>query len=114
MIASINRLAFALASLTVISAAGLNSVGAAQFAAANATRGGASINCSVPNNVVCTITSQKGVKSVKITANTPQGTINLVNSNYNCPKSVQVGWDSAYQAASTKVVECGPKAIKAN
>ncbi|MFN3549095.1 MAG: hypothetical protein ACK4U0_16540 [Mesorhizobium sp.] len=89
---------------------------AGQFVAMPASGGGAAINCSIPNNVVCTITSAKGLKSVRINSNTPQGTIAVVNKNYrNCPKSVQVSWDSAYQASSTQIVECsGAMGLKSN
>ncbi|WP_457940464.1 hypothetical protein [Mesorhizobium sp. 10J20-29] len=109
---SFNRFALAIASLTALSAAG--PVTAAQFASAPASAG-AAIHCTIPNAVSCTVSSQKGVRSVKITANTPQGTINLVNKRYNsCPKSVKVSWDSAFQAASTKIVECGNLGLKIN
>jgi len=87
---------------------------AGNFVAMPASSGGASINCSVPNNVVCTISSAKGVKSVKISASGPNGAFDLVNKNYrSCPKQVKVSWDSAYQENSTKIVECSPGAFKA-
>ncbi len=76
---------------------------------------GPSIKCTVPNNVSCKIDSTKGIKHVKIKANTPQGTINVVNKSYaGCPKHVTVGWDSAYQASSKQIVECTKAAFKAN
>jgi hypothetical protein len=73
------------------------------------------VNCTNPNNVSCNISSSKGIKSVKIQANTPLGTIDLVNNNYpSCPLSVTVGWDSAYQSSSQQIVECQKqKGIKA-
>ncbi|RST87319.1 hypothetical protein EJC49_05815 [Aquibium carbonis] len=87
---------------------------AGNFVAMPASNGGASINCSVPNNVVCTISSAKGVKSVKISANGPYGAFDLVNKSYrNCPRQVKVSWDSAYQESGTKIVECAPGAFKA-
>ncbi|MBD2165180.1 hypothetical protein H6G04_12295 [Calothrix membranacea FACHB-236] len=65
------------------------------------------VNCTVPNSVSCNISSSKGIRSVRIQANTPLGTIDLVNKSYsNCPTSVTVGWDSAYQSSSQKIVEC--------
>lgn len=80
--------------------------GASQFAAAPMAAG-AAMNCSVPNNVVCTISSNKGIRSVRITANTPIGTVNLVNKTYHsCPKQVKVSWDSAYQNSGNYIVEC--------
>lgn len=98
----------------VVATAGTASF-AGKLVAMPASGGGAAIDCSVPNNVVCTITSNKGLKSVKISSNTPQGTIAVVDKNYRgCPKSVQVSWDSAYQAGSTQIVECGSMGFKAN
>ena len=96
-----------LASATTAAILAASSVsGAAQFVAAPMAAG-ASMNCSIPNNVVCTISSAKGLKSVKITANTPQGTINLVNKSYHsCPKQVTVSWDSAFQNPRNQIVEC--------
>jgi hypothetical protein len=80
---------------------------AGKFVAMPASKGGASINCSIPNNVVCTISSAKGVKSVKISASGPNGAFDLVNKSYrSCPKQVKVSWDSAYQGNSTQIVEC--------
>ena len=99
----------------VVATAGTASF-AGKFVAMPASGGGAAINCSVPNNVVCTITSNKGLKSVKINSNTPQGTVAVVNKSYrSCPKQVQVSWDSAYQASSTQIVECSASmGFKAN
>lgn len=65
------------------------------------------INCSIPNNVQCTISSSKGIKSVKIQTQGPSGPVYIVNESYtNCPRSVNVHWDSAYKASSTDIVEC--------
>ncbi len=65
------------------------------------------VNCTIPNNVVCKISSNKGIRSVKIKANTPFGTIDLVNKSYaGCPASVEVHWDSAYNSSSQQIVEC--------
>ena len=62
---------------------------------------------------ICTISSTKGLKLVKITANTPQGSVNLVNKTYrSCPKSVKVSWDSAYQMAGKQIVECSGGGFK--
>ena len=50
---------------------------------------------------------------MKITANTPQGSVNLVNKTYrSCPKSVKVSWDSAYQMAGKQIVECSGGGFK--
>lgn len=105
---SIARLATALAALALVSVAGTTSAGAAGgFAAGAAGASGATINCQIPNNVVCTISSSKGISSVKITANTPQGQVFLVNKTYpGCPKQVKVSWDSAYHSSGTQIVEC--------
>jgi hypothetical protein len=87
---------------------------AGKFVAMPAAGGGAQISCTVPNHVVCTVTSNKGLKSVKISANTPQGTIAVVDKTYRaCPKQVQVAWDSAYQASNTQLVECASMGFKA-
>ncbi|MBN7778514.1 hypothetical protein JYP49_19770 [Nitratireductor aquimarinus] len=101
------RFAMVAASFAMITATGLPTAGVAgQFALAPQMVGPA-MNCSIPNHVVCTISSAKGLKLVKITANTPQGSVNLVNKSYNgCPKQVQVSWDSAYQMAGKQIVEC--------
>ncbi|BAY89924.1 MULTISPECIES: hypothetical protein [unclassified Tolypothrix] len=65
------------------------------------------VNCSIPNNVQCTISSSKGIKSVKIQTQGPGGPVYIVNESYqNCPRSVNVHWDSAYQASNTDIVEC--------
>jgi hypothetical protein len=65
------------------------------------------INCSIPNNVKCTISSSKGIKSVKIQTQGPSGPVYIVNESYqNCPRSVTVHWDSAYKASNTDIVEC--------
>ncbi len=97
----------------LVLAAGSASV-AGTFVAMPASGGGSAINCSVPNHVVCTITSNKGVKSVKILSNTPQGAVAVVDKSYRgCPKQVKVAWDSAYQASNTQIVECGSMGFKA-
>ncbi|WP_295813072.1 hypothetical protein [uncultured Nitratireductor sp.] len=107
------RIAVATASLIVLSATGLPSAGVAgQFALAP-QMAGPTMNCSIPNHVVCTINSAKGLKLVKITANTPQGSVNLVDKSYNgCPKQVKVAWDSAYQMAGKQIVECSGGGFK--
>jgi hypothetical protein len=75
---------------------------------------GAQISCSIPNNVVCTISSAKGLKSVKILSTTPQGTVAVVDKTYrSCPKQVKVSWDSAYQSSGNQIVECSPMGFKA-
>ncbi|MFC5587169.1 hypothetical protein ACFPOD_18790 [Nitratireductor kimnyeongensis] len=101
-----NRIAIAAASLVMLAAAAPSAGVAGQFALAP-QMASPSMNCSVPNHVVCNISSTKGLKLVKITANTPQGSVNLVNKTYrSCPKSVKVSWDSAYQMAGKQIVEC--------
>jgi hypothetical protein len=91
--------------------------GSASFAAKFAVMpaaGGAQISCSVPNHVSCTITSAKGLKSVKILSSTPQGTIAVVDKTYrSCPKTVQVSWDSAYPSSGHQIVECSSMGFKA-
>lgn len=73
----------------------------------------ATMSCSIPNQVVCTVTSAKGLRSVLIKAQTPQGTVALVDKSYrSCPKSAKVSWDSAYHSSSTKFVECAPAKLK--
>lgn len=108
-----SRIAVAAASLVMLSATAIPTAGVAgQFALAP-QMAGPSMNCSVPNHVVCTISSTKGLKLVKITANTPQGSVNLVNKTYrSCPKSVKVSWDSAYQMAGKQIVECSGGGFK--
>ncbi|PSB55578.1 hypothetical protein [Chamaesiphon polymorphus] len=77
------------------------------FAIGSVANAAPTVNCTIPNNVSCDISSSKGIKSVKIQSNTPLGTIDLVNKNYdNCPKSVTVTWDSAYQSSNQDIVEC--------
>ncbi len=61
------------------------------------------VNCTIPNNVSCDISSSKGIKSVKFENKTQV----LVNESYaNCPTSVTVTWDSAYHSSSHDIVEC--------
>ena len=65
------------------------------------------VSCSVPNHVVCTVTSDKGLREVTFVAGTPFGNIAVVDEDYRgCPKSVQVAYDSAYNVKSTQIVEC--------
>lgn len=85
---------------------------AAKFKAV-ATTAGATMNCTVPNSVKCTISSAKGIKFVKIQANTGQGPIYLVNKSYrSCPKNVTVSWDSAYNASNKQIGECSLGKLK--
>lgn len=71
------------------------------------------ISCTVPNNVVCTISSSKGLKEVTIYSNTGRGTVAIVDKDYrSCPKTVNVSWDSAYPMSSKKIVECGSMGFK--
>jgi hypothetical protein len=94
------------ASALVLATAG-SAAWAAQFAVAPSLGGGASLDCSIPNNVVCTVSSNKGVKSVRVTANGPYGAFNLVDKAYRaCPKQVTISWDSAYHSTGHQIVEC--------
>jgi hypothetical protein len=103
----------ATATAALVLAAGSASF-AGKFVAMPSSGGGASMSCSVPNNVVCTISSSKGVKSVKISANGPYGAFNLVDKTYrSCPKQVKVSWDSAYQSSGNQIVECSSMGFKA-
>ena len=68
------------------------------FFGGNATDAGAAgttINCNIPNNVVCTVSNPAGVKSVKVTVDFGNlGNIAVVDETYPaCPKSVDVHWD---------------------
>ncbi|MCQ0990245.1 hypothetical protein [Jiella marina] len=101
-----------LAALVALGALG-SVADAGQFKAAKIQSAGASISCSIPNAVVCSISSNKGIRSVKIRANGPNGPFNLVNKSYpGCPKSVKVSWDSAYHSSSKQVVECRSAKLK--
>jgi hypothetical protein len=65
----------------------------------------------VPNVLV--ISPAKGIKSVKITTNTPWGVTYLWNKSYpTCPKTVTVHWDSAYHSSGKQIVECVPMGLK--
>lgn len=106
------RIAAAMAAIPLSTMTGAALAG--QFALAPHMASGPTINCSVPNNVVCTITSAKGLKLVRITSNTPQGTVNVVDEAYRgCPREVKVAWDSAYQMSGKQIVECGGFKLKA-
>ncbi|MCR4266402.1 hypothetical protein [Nitratireductor sp. ZSWI3] len=109
------RIAIAVASLTMLSLSGLSTASVAgQLALAPQKAAGPTMNCSIPNNVVCTINSTKGLKLVKIMTNTLEGTVAIVNESYaGCPKQVQVHWDSAYQMSGKQIVECGGFKLKA-
>jgi hypothetical protein len=78
------------------------------FAIGSVANAAPTINCTIPNSVSCDISSPNGIQSVNIQANNPFGDpINLVDKNYSgCPTSVTVGWDSAYKASDTNIVEC--------
>jgi hypothetical protein len=105
-----SNIAIMAASIAILSVAGL--AGAAQMKAANTTRA-AGINCTIPNNVSCQISSAKGIKSVLIKAGAAQGNVVLVNKSYNsCPKQVTVTWDSAFQMGSKSIAECSSMKIK--
>lgn len=57
---------------------------------------GTSIDCSIPLNIVCTVSNPAGIKSVKVNVDFGGeiGTIAVVNKTYpNCPKTVDVHWD---------------------
>ena len=89
--------------------------GAAEIRATGVQRAGATMTCSVPNNVVCTVSSAKGLKAVVVKANTGFGVVNIVDETYNaCPKQVQIHWDSAYQMSGKQIVECGGLKLKSN
>ncbi|EKF19238.1 hypothetical protein [Nitratireductor pacificus] len=108
------RFAVAATSLAMLALSGLSTASVAGQLALAPQAAGATMNCSIPNAVVCTISSTKGLKLVKITANTPQGSVNLVNKSYNgCPKQVKVSWDSAYHMSGKQIVECGGFKLKA-
>ena len=101
----------AAATLALLSVAGF--AAAAQMKAATPTARAASMTCTIPNNVSCKITSNKGVKSVLIKASAAQDNVALVNKSYNgCPKQVTVTWDSAFQMGSKKIVECTSMGFK--
>ncbi|XWN31422.1 MAG: hypothetical protein ROR55_28895 [Devosia sp.] len=92
---------------TLIHSAAVAAVIASGFAFAAPTANAASMSCSVPNAVVCTITSRTGIKSVRVTGQTPFGVVNLVDRNYRgCPRRVKVSWDSAFSSKGRHIVEC--------
>lgn len=96
-------------------AAAIATTAAATLTDASRSKASAStaMSCTIPNAVSCTITGTKGLRSVLIKANTPQGVVNLVDKSYRgCPKSVKVSWDSAYHSSSTKFVECSSAKLK--
>ncbi len=57
----------------------------------------ASVSCSIPNAVSCTVTSSKGLQRVWAVSTSGYGVITS-KTFHNCPKSVTIGWDSNYQA----------------
>lgn len=93
---------------TLIHSAAVAAVVASGLAfAAPTTANAASMSCSVPNAVVCTVTSRTGIKSVRVTGETPFGVVNLVDRSYRgCPRRVKVSWDSAYASKGKHIVEC--------
>lgn len=106
-----SKIAIMATSIAILSVAGL--AGAAQMKAAVSPARAAGINCTIPNNVSCKITSAKGIKSVLIKAGAAQGNVVLVNKSYNaCPKQVTVTWDSAFQMGSKSIAECSSMKIK--
>ena len=105
-----SKIAIMAASIAILSVAGI--AGAAQMKAVSSARA-AGINCTIPNNVSCKITSAKGIKSVLIKAGAAQGNVVLVNKSYNaCPKQVTVTWDSAFQMGSKSIGECSSMKLK--
>lgn len=70
---SLRRIPAALAVLSVASLATAGAVGAQKLSVmpASAASGAASWSCTVPNNVRCTVTSQKGIQSVKVMRTAP-------------------------------------------
>ena len=67
----------------------------------------ANVSCAVPNNVTCTASSSRGIRSVTVTVAGPTGPVNVVDKSYsNCPAQVQYSFDSAYQVQGTSVREC--------
>lgn len=92
---------------TMMFAAALSTVLVSGGLVGSAPAEAATMNCSVPNNVVCTVTSATGVRSIKVFSNAGFGTVAVVDKSYrNCPRSVKVSWDSAYQSSGTQIVEC--------
>ena len=63
--------------------------------ATDAGAAGTTVNCNIPNNVVCTVSNPAGIKSVKVTVDFGNlGNIAVVDQTYPaCPKSVDVSWD---------------------
>lgn len=101
------RLATALAAAGLLAVAGVGATQAAGSFAAGGGQAAANVNCSVPNHVVCTVTSNKGIASVKFFINHNGSQLPIVNKSYrSCPKSVQVSYDSAYHVANKQIVEC--------
>ena len=79
-------------------------VAATTMFAVNAPASAATVSCTIPNSVSCKVTSTKGFKRVWVQST--QGFGILADKHYNtCPKTVTIGWDSAYHG-DVKYREC--------
>jgi len=75
----------------------------------NANAGGPhSIDCEIPNNVVCEVSSPFGIKHVVVKVDFGDlGIINVVDDHfYGCPGSVSVHWDPIVPNATFEVETC--------
>jgi hypothetical protein len=63
--------------------------------ATDAGAAGTTVNCAIPNNIVCTVSNPAGIKSVKVMVDFGNlGNIAVVDEAYvSCPKTVNVHWD---------------------
>ena len=68
--------------------------------------GNATTSCSIPNNVVCTVSSPFGVKHVTVTLHTSRGDAKVVDESFRCESPVQVSWDPIVPSSSMKVDTC--------
>ncbi|MEJ2210313.1 MAG: trypsin-like serine protease [Anaerolineae bacterium] len=65
-----------------------------------------SIDCTVPNDVVCDVADPDGVQPVQVTIQTAQGPVIAVDETYACQAEVTVSWDPIVPNAQFSVQDC--------
>ncbi len=63
--------------------------------------------CQVPNNVRCEISDPDGIQRVIVRSETPFGTVDVVNQEFECESPVSIAYDSAVSNVDLIVTTCG-------
>jgi hypothetical protein len=68
---------------------------------------GATIDCAIPNNIVCDVYHPDGIANVTVTVDFGDlGLIDVVDKNFNCQTNVTVSWDPIVPNYAFTVTPC--------